>query len=524
MLRWALLLISVCTSAGSPAVGGEESDLGRARDLSRLLLYSPKAEVRLEAVRALRLLGPAVRQVTIELVFALTDEHAMVRFYAADTIGRLARSLDRGSRARMQHYAKRDLLASAHSDPVWIVARKSAIALKELGVVDDPRTPLGAWQPSTPTVAVLRRPRASGALHEDLHPYGLNRSSYIAMVYPDMLGVSPNAVEDKAPAIAPRPDVFDLRYLGEETARLEALAHSGSPREQAGAIDVLAMRLPAERLARIVAPLAVSPSPLVRGRALSILWRFGRDGQTAGALAIAVRSRRAVAHRVELIDRIQPDDVFGPALLPALSSAVSEPAVTDATLRMLLRVRLSDDDLLETMAQAGKSERRIAEILRSSRLGEATQQLRQAIAAESDPESRARLVGLVGGFLQRREDLLPAVAHFAQSDPALAVRRQAAVALAEYGPVNDKARDVLLGILTGDDDVELRLEVAEILQKTPGLSAASQRTLDRLYNRLLTERAEQLLESMIDEQQALRQRIYNEQVQTILGLDEPRRN
>jgi hypothetical protein len=74
----------------------------------------------------------------------------------------------------------------------------------------------------------------------------------------------------------------------------------------------------ADSAARFVR-LVFSDDPKVRWAAIEELWERKPDGQLAGALAYAIEHDLAPAHKVWLISRIRPGDVYAPLMLDRLA-------------------------------------------------------------------------------------------------------------------------------------------------------------------------------------------------------------
>jgi HEAT repeat protein len=245
-----------------------------------------------------------------------------------------------------------------------------------------------------------------------------------------------------APGASLDADSADVRKQLSELAQ-------GDPLRYAKFVKAHANALPLADIGPRVLRLVKSDDPRVRGLARSVLWENGRDGELAGALAIAINRDLCGAHIVWLTDQIQPGQVYTKLLLKELRRHSES------------RVRVA---ALEATVRIAKDKRSIVNVLVSSLKG----------------------------------------------DVDVIVREAAVKALGRLGSAAKLAVPMLLSVLDKEKELRVRLEVARSLQRIEPANSTLQESLKRLEHSFRSqlgdsalERIASELESLIADQEAL---------------------
>jgi HEAT repeat protein len=585
--------------------------------LTRQLLSSSVSS-RQYAVWELARLRPGDRTSLAHIRYALTDDDEEVRFHAATALGRIGRTAGKGAAIRLtvmqnskesQRVIRRAILAMHLISPktvdefvyvegeaadtkqrvknldLWLQKLKGHDVQQQIEAILELRRSGADGRAAIPQMVPLLRHKnrfTRTFAAETIGMLGFEKHSAAAFSLVELLDGDPvemvrNAAsealllnldadavaglrEPKPPGL-PTPRKIKRKQRSLSPNNIQALVEllHEEPEHRGMAIRVLVARMDDEGLAQILVPLAMESNRELREVGMSALWKVAPPTEVAGALVYALNHRLANKHTIELIDRINVDDVYAPYVIPYLVRS-EIPTIRQTGLEALIRVSrkrdwrkflaapwayrhdalhektkralktLSDRDRFALSFIAGELTNRddaaLAELV--IRLAQATKEkgglvrfLQQSYRAEQSPVARMAIAWSLSqqkpAPLDNAAALLDAIL---QNEPERPIRDTVVSVLGAYGPAAEGALPGLLRQLEKETSTESRMKIAKAIKSIGVGNRELQAIVVPLEESLRIQRAREILAVIIEEQQHLEeesQRIRKRSLLRLLG-------
>jgi HEAT repeat protein len=548
--------------------------------------------------------------------YALTDDDEEVRFNAVTALGRVGRTAGQGagirltvlrSRKESQRVIRRAILAMHLISPItvdefvsvegeavdpkrkvtnldlWLQKLKGPDVQQQIGAILELRKSGIDGRVTVPHLVPLLRHKnrfTRTFAAETIGMLGFEKHAAAALSLAELLDDDPvemvrdaarealllnldaNAVaqlREPEPPARPTPERVKRKERSLTPNNIKMLVDllRDEPEHRGMALRMLEARMDDEGLASILVPLAMGSKRELRSVGMSALWDIATQADVAAPLAYALHGRLGNAHTIELIDRIDADDVFAPFLIPYLVQS-EDSAIRQAGLEALIRVgRKRDwrkflaapwahlDDELHNNAKRALNSLSVQDSFALSFIaGELTngddgalakmviglaatktektgrvRPLYQLYRAEQSAVSRMAIVWSLSQQKPMQMDVSAELFDsILENEPERPIRDAVVLVLGGYGPAAESALPGLLRRLEQETSTESRMTIAGAVKIIGVGNRELQAIVVSLEESLRIQRAREILATIIEEQQHLEEATQRNRKRSLLRL------
>ncbi|MBT6497166.1 MAG: HEAT repeat domain-containing protein, partial [Planctomycetaceae bacterium] len=578
-------------------------------------LTSPEVSSRRFAAWEFARLQPDDRNSFDYIRYALSDDDEEVRFHAATALGRLGRTAGKGAAIRLtilrngkesQRVIRRAILAmhlispktvdefeyvaEEGDDPkrkvrnldLWLQKLKGPDVQQQIAAILDLREAGIDGRAAIPQLLPLLRSKnrfVRTFATEAIGMLGFEMESAAALSLVGLLDGDPvemvrNAAGESLllnldadtvaqlrgpkPPELPTPRKIKRQQRTLSPKRIKALVEAlrEEPEHRGTAARVLIAQMDNDGLASILVPLAMESKREFREVGMSALWSIEPQTDAAAPLAYALHRKMGTAHTVEMIDRMEADDVFAPYLLPYLVQS-ERPAIRQSGLEALIRIgqkrdwrklliarwshrddgmhikaklavnSLSERDSFALSFIAGELTNRddaalvnmVTALPAAKEKSDRVRLLHQLYRAERSTVARMAIVWSLmnqkPGNVEESVSLLVAIMDGESERP---IREAVVGELREYGPAAESALPALLRQLGQQTSTENRMQIAEAIKTIGAGNKEIQAIVIPLEESLRIQRAREILAGIIEDQQHLEEETQRNRKRSLLRL------